>query len=126
MESANVSSGASPHIPRSACHLSDLGSPEQLRLVLGWIDICVREHENCRPSSSSHDFVPSTLLDVGDPGLLKLVECLIMHLRPESYIALSYCWRKQAQQAAYVSTRAVFRSTAAPYRPGRNNHHSWT
>ncbi|KAL8366090.1 hypothetical protein RB595_004731 [Gaeumannomyces hyphopodioides] len=97
-------SSMAPHVSYIACHLSDPGSPEQLRLALGWIDTCTREHENCRPSSSSHDFVPSRLLDVSDPSLLKLVEPSTIHLRPESYIALSYCWGKQTQEAAYVTT----------------------
>lgn len=93
-----------PYIFQIAYRLSDPGSPGQLRLAAGWIDACTQEHKNCRLSSSCRDFMPSRLLDVSDPNLLKLVEPSTMHFRPESYNALSYCWGKQTQQAAYVTT----------------------
>ncbi|KAF4964407.1 hypothetical protein FSARC_7672 [Fusarium sarcochroum] len=81
----------SPGRVRGARVDPDAGSKEPLKVVTGWTNDCVINHDCCRPPQVP---LPSRILDLNafdDPGRIRLCETRDT-TNYDSYVTLSYCW----------------------------------
>ncbi|KAK7985778.1 hypothetical protein PG996_004982 [Apiospora saccharicola] len=85
------------HLPSVAELGPSTDSASSRRQVREWVDTCVRNHPQCNPSKSGPGFVPTRLVDLGEPGAewaaksVKIVNTKRDGIRAR-YVTLSHCW----------------------------------
>ncbi|KAF8851398.1 HET-domain-containing protein [Acephala macrosclerotiorum] len=88
--------------------ISNTNSREAFKRAFDWLDHCAKYHDHSAEADSSSKFIPSRLLDVGQPDpswsasattpekqkrdTLHLIEARKKFRGPVQYAALSYCW----------------------------------
>lgn len=99
IDSLSTVSKESPGLIRAIASL-DEGSPcgSTWTLLESWLDLCTSGHSECRPQTSQHieKFIPTRLLDIRDPELVRVVQKEVCFDSVETlrYATLSHCWGK--------------------------------
>ena len=69
-------------------------SIENFALAKDWLGTCLEEHDVCRAGSNDREFLPTRLINVGNPAAGKHPRVVLSSdfLPQTHYFALSHCW----------------------------------
>ncbi|KAI0438976.1 heterokaryon incompatibility protein-domain-containing protein [Xylaria telfairii] len=89
------------NLPSPAGLGSSTNSPRSQQRVKAWVENCVKKHPKCNLRESGRDFIPTRLVDLGEPGAEWAAKSVrIVHTKESGirahYVTLSHRWGETA------------------------------